>query len=357
MTAAQNTPANTKPWRYSTPTERIKETAAAAGGLALYGLALTQIFNPLVAGGLFGYGAAKVAMMYYSMTRPNAAERLMKAGYIKPLPEKHKHLQNIVDDAVAVADMKPHTAYLATDKLLRAQVPWYLRWMLKDEKKRKETMEKIAAALSTSDIAMFSEEFIDKHGPAEERFVALHEMGHCATEDSYSLQSVAKAFKKSVGSPIFYGMGGLFAVGTLAFIGLPVSVASVPVLASGVGLWKATGLLALASGASGLALNYASRVAEYRADRNAVYLGRSTEGGINFLRDTNTKMPAFVDRLPDTSTHPSFNNRVANLHAAWELARQYPAPITATPEAELTESRRLLAEARKRPKEIVVTLG
>lgn len=334
---------NTPSWRYTKASDHVKLGATGLAAAGVYGLALSQVFNPVALAGVAAYAVAKTSYSFYKMTRAGYADKMVKDGYISPLTPEHQYLQDMVSDIDKMARMKPHTAYIAEDKLVRAMTPWYLRWLLSNPKVFHKAMENTAAALTTMDVVFISRPFIDKYSPAIERFVVAHEMGHAYAEDSSSAPLIVKSLKKTMQTHLLYGLAIAAGMGMLGMVGLPLATTTLPILAGGVGLFTAGAVLAGASLAAGQIINYGSRVMEYRADRNAVYMTRFPDAGENFLKEAahDGKQPTrSLAWVPDMSTHPSHFNRVANLKAAMNEAAAYAATKIATPQAEIEEETR-----------------
>jgi Zn-dependent protease with chaperone function len=185
-------------------------------------------------------------------------------------------------------------------------------------------MEKIAASDSTKNLVMFSEEFLDKHKGDKLRFVAAHEISHARARDSYGATSMFRVLHKNA-MKLAYGAAGVALLGA-GFGAAPL------IMAAGVPVLKGVMMLALGSVAAGIGLNYANRIKERRADRNAVYLTGKLDPAIDFLRETERRLipprrPAWLE----LSTHPSYYPRVANLKASFEKIRGYEPARSAAP--------------------------
>lgn len=349
MAVTQDFNNKSKNWNFRPAAGQLKIATAGIAATAVYGLALTQIFNPLALAGFIAFGAGKTALSYYMMTRPDYDKKLVQSNHLSPLEPEHEYIQTMVDDIVKMTGMKPHTAYIIEDKLVRAAMPWYLRWMLKEPKIYKRVMENSAMALSTLDIVCISRQFIDKYSTGIERFAVAHEMGHAYNEDSSPLQTIAKVLKKSTEKGLLWGMGACLAFGTLGVIGLPLATTTLPVMAAGVGLFKGGLMLGAASFATNRILAYGSRVQEYRADRNAVYFTRNADADINFLTEASEKGVA-PSRSPrfETAEHPSYHRRVAGLRAAFTEAAAHPVPPTVAPKAEIDEEAAKIAHRNRK---------
>jgi len=116
-------------------------------------------------------------------------------------------------------------------------------------------------------------------------------------------------------------------------VGGIMGVGGMPALFVG-GFGLLTGALAYgaAAVATNIGINYANRIVERRADRNAVYLTRDVAPAISFLHEASTikgKTPPQLPAWRELSSHPSYHPRVANLRAAFETVAAYPAPATA----------------------------
>ena len=327
MAAAAN-PDKTRQWSYAPLGERAVAAGASLGAAALFGFTLTQVFNPVAVGVAVAYGAGRVAYESITGRGPKAVQKMIDQGYIVPLPREHAHVQKLTDELAQTMGMAPHTAYIATEKVPRAMTPWILRWMLAIPEIRKKIMENTAGAASRLDIILMTEDFLKKATPDEARFVIAHEMAHAKNEDSDDLRTYGKKLKKYISQPLWLGLGVMMLGGLLGVSGVTLP----PLLAAGgMGVMMAGLTLGTASIAATLGLNYANRVVERRADRNAMYLTRDGEAAISFLRKAETKnrippeRPAYLEVL----THPSFHPRVANLRAAFTEAAAYPAPSTA----------------------------
>ena len=312
-------------WQYSTPQERFQERAITAGAVALYGLALSQIFNPVALGVAVGYGAFKTAEAYWKLSGDAGIKRWLDKGVLQPLPAEFADAQTEVDLIADAASMPKHKVFLATEKLLLASTPFILRHtLLKFDIAKKFGMKNLAAAASTMDVVMATREFLESKTPDERRFVLAHEMAHGKVEDSSSMHRASVGFKKMINRALFYGAATFCVAGLLGFA-VPSIFAGTLTTVSGLAL------MAAASWSADLALKYVSRIKERRADRNAIYLVGNPDGGEAFFRNANYKgeAPKPKSKYLEMAQHPSFHPRVANIKKAWEMIAAYPQSATA----------------------------
>jgi hypothetical protein len=328
---AENAAKKDKTWKYAPLGERLTETAVSVGSAALYGLALTQIFNPVALGIAAGYGVARTAWTYYDSHGDRAREKAIREGYFAPLPEKYAKLQKVTDEMTDAAGMPRHHALLATPKITRMIVPWYLRFVLLVPEIKKKALQSTAAAVSSMDTVIATPEFMELADDRELRFVIAHEVSHAKVEDSYSAKNIAKSLKKHTQVGLIAGLALTAGAGLLGMTALPA------VLAGGTSVVGGALMLGIVSAVANLGLNYANRIVERRADRNAIHLTRDPEAAESFFIKASPKgKTPSPSILPETSSHPSFHPRMENIRAAFNHAAAYPAPPTARMQAAQT---------------------
>lgn len=311
-----------KEWDYHPLKERFTENAVIGATAVAYGLALSQIFNPVALSVAAAYGIGKTAYGFWQMHQEGATQKLIDKGYLG-IPYQAR-TQKWVDEAAQVMEMTPHKAYRVEDNMIKAVTPWFLRWALdKSPDLKQSMMEKAAFALTTHDLVAMAKEFLDRNPERQERFAIMHEMAHCKAEDSYHSMNVFKLIKKNAVKLLLTATALTTAAG---IIGL--GAGSALVLAPGVGLFTGALMFAGASVLGHLGIAYASRIAERRADRNAVYLTRDPQAMVDWLKSIDK--PSRIEKFTEPfKSHPGLTKRIANLREAANLAAAYPAPATA----------------------------
>jgi Zn-dependent protease with chaperone function len=314
-----------KEWDYHPLNERVAEAGISLATAGAYGLALSQIFNPIALGVAAAYGVAQTGYLYYKLHKEDAIDEAKKKGYFEELADDNQHLQPLVDEFTEAAGMTPHKVVRATEKFIKqAMLPWHLRWIMKVPKIKEKIMNNAAAANTTMDLMMVTRPFTKSHDPDVIRFVTAHEISHAKVEDSYKLNNIAKVTKKHMNRVLLIGAVATAAAGLVGFAAVPA------VFAGGLGLFKGALLLGVASSAANIGLNYANRIKERRADRNAIYLTRDIQPAIKFLNSVeDNKVPPKKPAFMELSSHPSYHPRIANLKAAFAEVSQYPTPRTA----------------------------
>lgn len=314
-------------WDYAPIKDRALAASACLTSMAGYGLALSQLFNPVALGVAAGYAVLKTGYDYYSDSKETpsgqkkAVQGYIKAGLFEPVEKDHP-FQKTVDEMAEACGTKPLTAYYATDKEVRATFPWFMRSLV-SEREVERVAQRYAATISSMNVVFTTKQFLEEHSADSIRFVLAHEVSHCKTKDAYDSFRISDTFKSNMTSALAAGLiatTGLLISGTATIPAFTIATTSIASLIS------SAYFLMLTNAASTLGLNFASRITERRADRNALYLTRDLDGAINsFDGGHKVRLPAFME----LSTHPTYHPRVANLKKAFAEAAQYPPPPTA----------------------------
>ncbi len=307
-------------WDYFPAKERFKENAVSMGVIAGYGLALSQIFNPLVLGGMVVLSIGIVARQAKKEAQEINEEYPNVPG-LEPsdvYDRVHKHYSAVVDGFSNALKIPKQRFFYVNKDLLWATASLKDKIKLKyEDNYLKNALDNLAVSLSTSRLVLMSREFINKHPSAVANLVLAHESAHAKTNDSgrfvSKFWSVKKVFEKC-SVPLIVGA-------TLAapFVSLFPSL-----FATGMNAVLGTSLLLVTSAAGRLGLNYVSRIMERRADRNAIFLTRDLLSATHFFASKSQNEPSMKKpKIFEIGTHPSFGHRLQNVQDAFKLASQY----------------------------------
>lgn len=314
------------PWPYEHTRERIAENAAALGSGALLCFGLSQIFNPLVLFSAAGYGIIRTAMDFKNMMKPDSCNRLLdKTPGLQRAPEKYAHVRNLVTTFSRAADMPPPELLLASDDFAAKNLSWYSRKKIKTPEYRGSFMSTVMFTNPAMNYIATTPEFLEAQAPETTRFALAHEIAHIKSKDylkAFTIVSIAKVHVVQ-----FLSVCSLLGVGAF-LVGAAAPLSSL-IAAKGIsGLLWAGATLALTASAYTLGMNYASRLRELRADRNAVYLTGETQSMSRFLiLNGGAKPPGMIW---EWGSHPSHHRRLTHLQEAYALASQYPPAASAT---------------------------
>lgn len=314
------------PWPYEHTRERIAENAAALGSGAVLCFGLSQIFNPLVLFSAAGYGVLRTALDFKNMMKPGVRDRLLDTTPgLERAPEQYAHIRNLVITFSQAAHMPPPELLLASDDFIADNLSGLNRKKIKNPEYRESFMNTALFTNPAMNYITTTPEFLGAHAPETIRFAIAHEIAHIKSKDhlkAFTIVSIAKVHVVK-----FLAACSLLAVGAF----LLGAAAPLPALIAAKGisemLW-AVSVCALTASAYTFGMNYASRIRELRADRNAVYLTGETRGGFHFFMGHGGCQPPSI--LRELETHPSPYRRLMHLQEAYALASQYPPAASAT---------------------------
>lgn len=238
---------------------------------------------------------------------------MVKKGVFTPVDKDEPICRITAEISADLGRKTPPDVYTINEKFAaRISLPFGMRWLFKPLAPK--VMPKIYAALAGANTVVTTREALAKNLPEKElRFILAHEMSHLKT-DTLSPKFFAGTMVKKASTILFWTT---VAAGALSLAGV-----SLPVVLGGGSALKALGLLTGARLVGALGVNYASRVMERRADRNAMYLTRDYESGEEALLSLGeAKSPALVNIF---ESHPNSKPRFRSLKKAWEKACAYP---------------------------------
>ncbi len=299
-----------KDWKFVTKRDRVVTASSTAAGLAVLGLGLSFVFNPVAIGVAAGLGAVSAVRLSRSAYRKKYANRLIKSGSVE-----------------AVADDAPITGIVADiSTQLGMKDPPKIYTI-----KNSYDAGAFAAVPGANIILTTKAALTDGMSEKELRFVAAHELSHLKAKDNrslgvFGLNTVAKTARYLV-------LGCIIAAGASLF------GAALPVVAAAGTVTLLTGT-AIAIGsyiAAKVAMKSGQRTMEQRADRNALYITRDLESGKSALArvypEKLKKVSLFKEAFMD---HPSLDRRIKIMTKAFKKVSKQPllqetaVPVTVT---------------------------
>lgn len=309
-------------WLYLKPESRRIENAVGLASGAAFTLALTQIFNPVALGVAAAWGLGILGWGIRAMRRDLAAT-MVRDDYIAPIEDEFSDIRDLADSFARAAGTGPVRVYHPTVKLVQKSIPFFLRWRFRDPMRLISLAEGMVSALPRKNMIILSRTFINTNPKEVVRFALAHEIAHIKTDGRGLLTGHIGIFKKYTGYALLAGLGVTAIASLLGF-----AVPAITSLAVGTPLQNAALAGVLLMGvhrAAQLGLNYAQRIAERRADRNAVFLNGNADGAYAYLdRNDSGRKPFF-----ETAPHPSCRPRIDNLRQAYRETLDYPPPPTA----------------------------
>lgn len=312
-------------YKFKTMSERAAENATAVAGLTLYGVGLSQIFNPVALGIAGAYGAytvGRAALMNVPAYRDWEMGRMVKKGHATQLPDDHPFVQMAKEISEDLGRKQAPKVYTVTsDVVVQIALPPGLRWLGKLRPVRdaieEKAMPKVFAALPGSNLLMTTDAALNNGMSQDElKFIAAHEMGHLKT-DAGSLNLLGRGFVNKMNMPLMLATTAAVALSVFG-VGLPVT--------AGMAAWKAFGALVAIKLGTDAALKLGTRIMERRADRNALYVTRDLEAGqdaMEWLHEPAQKKPHSLLREA-LLTHPSYQRRLSAMQKSFNHVAKYP---------------------------------
>ena len=333
---------DTQKWEYTPKAEMFLEGAiTAAGTLATLGI-LSAVFNPMALGALmlFPLGVARAVS-----ARPDTEIAEITKNRITP------HITFGADDEVIKDQLVihklahkfglgyvPKLAPVPPD-YIEKHIPWrkkirlYPRYEEKISRLMNFYFGTFPGAIMTTDKAL-------KSFSAQDRaIIYAHEMAHSKARDHAGL-SVEQTIMRGA------GMKGLLyiTVATQALV-LIADVLAVPgisavfnSIAAGVSgkstVLQIAGAFGAATAAHWISANLSSRIREFRADRNALFIAQNIDQAkqafTNLYAAAHKKSVNELGKLkPDTlwyklwNTHPGYNDRIRGLDRSWQKIQAF----------------------------------
>lgn len=320
-------------WDYLPAKERFKENAISMGVMVGYGLTLSQIFNPAVFFAVSGISLIMPTVVTLMTSFPVDPSSI-KTSKIPEEDKSRDYYAAVINEYAAVIGTPKQRFSFFTRKDLFEGISLWEKFKLKYRKGYAEERIKMMACVSPLDQAiLMSREMTQHYSDSSLNFVFAHEVSHTKAKDGRSIPAFAAMVKTCITT-----LSKPLVLGTVAGGVIFPSFASV--FAGGLNIFVGGALFAVSTIAATLGMNYVSRIAERRADRNAVFLTRDMQGPVDFLIDTN-KPAMKVPKIYETKTHPSFGHRHQNIRDAFALANQYERVVLnlPTPPREILESK------------------
>lgn len=296
-----------KKWQWNPLRDKLRMQGASAAALLLTAGSIGWLFSPVAATGMLLYLAYKGYKHY-----THKADILDGKG--SPIPPGTT-ISTVVDE------LSPLFGRKKSPEILLHDVPF----------------SPFAADLHTDKLFMTHSAFADSiagslfgdsgapNGPCnrdELKWIAAHEMSHLKVD-----KKSGAAISHYVLFHVPYILVGASLLGLGAHI---LSPGTLPLLAEGVSYASAIFGAIGANIAGRVFLNYASRVREFRADRNALYLTRDFNVAASALRKVEgptRQMMAESSRLKRLFfSHPLYASRVSRMKTAWDKMNQYEKP-------------------------------
>lgn len=300
-----------KPYAFKTNRERASSAASAFGGIAAFAVGIGLVFNPVVVTAAGVWSFVKARRLQKSLSK-NSIESMVTSGYIEAVPADAPINTIVRDVSDALGRAETPQVYTLVERGLVGQVTG------PQAKARKEAMSKLFAALPGTNALLTTKDALNAGYPENEmRFIAAHEVSHLQT-DKNSAVTFGKLFVNGVKRPLLFASLGAAFLGIAA--PLTMGVAALPALAVLVG----------AGFVANLIHKVGERIAEKRADRNALYITRDLEAAGNVMRRLyapgDREKPGVASKLTDIlSSHPGYTSRVKALRSAFNDVSRYPA--------------------------------
>ncbi len=370
------------PYVYQTRREAAFSVVTGVAALAVYGVTLSSIFNPAALALVAGVGAvAALEDQYGLITRimpgrkspheeiaptqnsgqnstqdfgqdsgQNSGQISGPASGMRPLGPDTPIAQMVEDISARMGLQTPPPVYVADRAALsRMVLPYGARWILNIPFFQDRILPRVfcaspqIAAIITTDAAMKSIK-----DPAMMRFIIAHELSHIKT-DRKDFYDTADLFMQKTASLLLWGCAGM-AVCAAVGLAVPLAGPGIGVLGMSGGtvgtsvagfMGVQTGVLAglgpamlgaagamLARFSGGLVAKTASRMQEYRADRNALYITRDLRAAEKVMeyihngREPQTHKSKIGEIF---SSHPSHKRRSEALRVTFCRVNCYPA--------------------------------
>ena len=333
-------------WNYKSLNDHVGEKFYASLATCVYSAGMLVVFNPVVAGislGVSFIGAMTLTAgenvfgiqekLMKGEVAKNAATPPTKKSELKAWNKKLNTIQNITNKHSKTLELKRHPQIfiLKDEAFVKMALQNISMWRKVFQKKKiAEKLKRVPlysfGAVSGPNFLFISESALKNDlNDKEVEFVIAHELSHAKVRDSQSFGRTATAFQK-INTRLMVG-----SIGIGVILSPFTSIAALPLLA---------GLLAIPvlDKVSKLGVSFASRVAERRADRNAIYLtgdvktALSTHKKLHPADAQEKKMPYFKEL---TKSHPPFHKRMKNAKSAWDKVSAFKqrsvAPKTTAP--------------------------
>lgn len=265
-------------WNYRPVLEDAGMAALPVAGALGYAFALSQMFNPLALGVTAAFGAAGLAMYAYRAAGPGVADQrraLVREGAALPMdsafgthdPREGKRHEQILKAHLSNAARKmdlpdDFQAWYATDKFIEAMMDKAIPLA-----QRRENLFFIHIPSRT---VLTTPQAMRKFMRDDQlEFVAAHELSHVKTQDHLSVNSFLESAMLPTVSAGFWMTASVAAINAaMGFIGMEPILD--PSLQEGVNIWSSLAAQFAAGAGFVWTSGAASRMAEKRADRNAL---------------------------------------------------------------------------------------
>lgn len=284
-----------KAFSFKTRGDKIKAGLGATASVLVFTGTAAAVLNPAVA--VLAGGYAAISTFIGRKKKASAPAGLEPLSEFSPVAMQAASISEALGRPEA-----PKIYVLDTEKIKLPGVP---------EKMRDKILSSIFGAMVGANSIITTQKAIDTYTNPEMEFILSHEIGHLQTDE----KSAGTRAKQFIGKmTTMTVLLGIFTAGAfLGPLGIPV--------AAGIG-----GLVA--AGVAANALNkYTSRVAERRADRNALYLTRdlsTAEDVMKKLHDEKEQSRRHIWGENLFRTHDCFHKRMKNLQKSFNMVSEYP---------------------------------
>ncbi len=309
-------------WKFNSVSEKAKETAGAAVALAVFIGGISTIFHPIAVMLSLAYATGTLIqgeiLMKFPKFRDKALSKFLKSGMAKELPKDHDLLKRIkkVSNRLNQKDM-PRVLIVNADFVGKMAAPPIIRKLFR--KSIEENMHRVFGVAPNSNIFITTEEGLKstKNKKDELDFIVAHEMSHIKTDKFAPARFAQTILKKS---------SRFLVLAVAATVAASAVGGAIPLISTSI--FSAVGSLFIATTAAGVAWKYGSRIAEYRADRNAMHLTKNLDGAVgcmNMISNFNERdMSGFQNIF---STHPIYKYRVTALHDSFNKVTMHDAKV------------------------------
>lgn len=324
--------------KFNTLREGLLSATAITTGLLAYGYALATMFPPALLAVTAGVVALREGLRH-TREHHHFMLDLENRDLLVPVPPEHP-IASFTDNASKALHLSPPKIFALTHEYIIKETleskPRFLRSLYREFLQEKLSKNPSAAlhffsrlyAVPLARTVLVAAAALEKCPPPQHQtnlFCVAHELAHLKTDGIFI--DVAKG---AISQNTTLLMLAAVVTGVAANSGFTLPFLSAAFVAP---FWANALMLTAFNEAAKLGLNYASRVREIRADRNALQTGASIESGISYFR-TKTCGPDTVSLrntarlfLSDLrSTHPAYIRRIWALQAE-KRKYQQAAPI------------------------------
>ena len=312
-------------WEYHPLREYFTEVAICRATAVAATLCVAPFFNSVAFAGALSLG---VISLFYSpkdayydlhdfLKSRIAGEKFVSRPRIDPVPKGSFVGSTIKKLKERMNIKRPVQGYIMNDEYLFRTMGWMDRKIAEFDPMRAAQKRAYYAYTLDGRVALTKDSINNFAQTPEQKlgleFILAHELAHIKTQDGSS-----RELKQAMNSTALYLMGMIATRPVLAVFGIDLQVTENivgqnPLISSCVSLFTLFNVAV----AGNLALNKVSRIAEARADRNALYVTKNLDAAHEawYHLGINNKPVSLIEQC--LSTHPLGTERHANLDRAW----------------------------------------